>query len=78
MGTGIAVLTIIIIINLIVIISVLYFGSQHDEHQNTNSIESSTAASMAIERAKARAAKLQALQAEQLANDVQETASEES
>jgi len=78
METGNFIVAIIIIINLIVITSVLYFGSQHDEHQNTNSIESSTAATMAIEQAKARAAKLQALQAEQLANDVQETVSEES
>lgn len=61
MSLGIFVMGLIIVINLIVIGAVMYYGAQHDTHTNTRSQESSKAVQMLMAQAEKRNKRLEEL-----------------
>ncbi|PJF21706.1 MAG: hypothetical protein CUN56_09680 [Phototrophicales bacterium] len=58
MSLGIFVMLVIILITLLVVGAVMYFGSQHDPHTNVRSVESSRAVQTLIEQQRRAAQKL--------------------
>ncbi len=73
MELGIVILGIIVIVDLIIVIAVLNWGSKHDSHSEIRSAESSRAVQLLLERHEKAQKKLAALQAEEAPQATEDT-----